>query len=102
MNILTGVLMAAASWPLIKGKVAPNRTYGIRTKLAFSSEENWYKVNRRGGTLLFRIAFPIVIVGIVGILLPDNDMVFYGVWSFIVLLTLLVGAGIRMLLYRAD
>ncbi|MDW6005163.1 SdpI family protein [Vibrio mangrovi] len=32
--------------PLAFGKVRPNRFYGVRIKLTFSDQQQWYRINR--------------------------------------------------------
>ena len=44
-----GVASVAVSLPLALGWVPMNRWYGIRTRKAFVSEENWYALNVYGG-----------------------------------------------------
>lgn len=66
------------SIPLVCGKVPPNAIYGIRTKFAFSSEENWYAINKFGGKVFVGVAVVIMLVGITGIFLPDSSMNIYG------------------------
>ena len=75
--MLGGIVLALACFPLILGAVAPNHSYGIRTALALSSEENWYKVNRWGGWLLFAGGTFIALVGATGFVLPVRGLILY-------------------------
>ena len=48
-----GAMSVVVSVPLILRWVPMNRWYGIRTRKAFASEENWYAINAYGGKLFF-------------------------------------------------
>lgn len=61
--VACGLLVAGLAVPLIRGAVPPNRWYGVRIAKAFSSEENWYRLNRYGGTLLLQYGITIALVG---------------------------------------
>ncbi len=94
----TGFLSSALCWPLAQGKIGPNRFYGIRTKFAFSSEENWYKANRFGGRVFVRTGLLIGLVGLVGLFVPDNTVVFYSLGAAFLVLALVIGSGIVIFL----
>jgi uncharacterized membrane protein len=95
--IAAGILTALVCRPLIQGKVKPNRLYGIRTPLAFSSEENWYKVNRFGGWLLYRSGIFMVVVGVVGLPLPQTWLIGYAVVAAVLVIGSVLGTAIRIL-----
>ena len=44
-----GAVTVLVSIPLILRRVPMNRVYGIRTRKAFASEDNWYALNAFGG-----------------------------------------------------
>ena len=48
-----GAMSVVVSVPLILRWIPMNRWYGIRTRKAFASEENWYAINAYGGKLFF-------------------------------------------------
>lgn len=50
--VLSALVMVLISVPLIRGRVAMNKTYGIRIPKAFESEANWYTINKFGGGVL--------------------------------------------------
>ncbi len=50
--LVMGVVLAALSIPLLLRAVPPNRFYGVRTRRAFASEQNWYALNAFGGKCL--------------------------------------------------
>jgi hypothetical protein len=69
VHIGIGLLLAVFSVPLIQGRIPRNCWYGIRTRKAFSSEENWYAVNGYGGKLflafgVFLFAFGVITSGV--------------------------------------
>lgn len=72
-----GLLTIAISLPLIARKVRRNLVYGIRTPLAFSSEENWYRVNHIGGKLFLRAGIATLVVGAIGFLIPPPWLIAY-------------------------
>jgi uncharacterized membrane protein len=80
----SGILIALVSLPLIQGKVPPNRAYGIRTKYAFASTENWYQINNFGGKVFLGVALLITLVGLFGLFLPSEDMSAYGIGAAII------------------
>lgn len=51
VHIGLGAAVAIGSVPLMLRKVPMNTAYGIRTRKAFVSEENWYRINEYGGRL---------------------------------------------------
>jgi uncharacterized membrane protein len=77
INLLAGIAIASISVPLIKGRVAPNRSYGIRIPVAFTSEENWYRVNRFGGRIFFRVGIYVGIIGLLGLFVPTAWLIGY-------------------------
>ena len=94
---LAGLVTALICWPLIKGKIGPNRFYGVRTPLAFSSEENWYKVNRYGGLLLFRAGLFMVVLGVIGLFIPTAYLVVYAPLAGSLVLIAFASTTIRIL-----
>lgn len=64
--LVIGLVMIAVSVPLIAGIVPMNRWYGVRTRKAFVSEENWYELNTYGGKLLVAFGAFLVVVALIG------------------------------------
>jgi hypothetical protein len=60
-----GLVMIAASIPLMLRMIPMNRAYGIRTRKAFASESNWYELNAYGGKVFVFFGLFLVIVGFV-------------------------------------
>jgi uncharacterized membrane protein len=50
--LLLGGLFVALAIPLIRGRVRPNRLYGVRTPRTLGDERVWYEANRKGGRAL--------------------------------------------------
>jgi SdpI/YfhL protein family len=63
--ILLGAVTGLASLPLLLGRVGPNRFYGVRIRKAFSSDENWYRINAFGARCFLRFATAALGLGIV-------------------------------------
>lgn len=45
----TGVLLVVLGIPLMRKRVAPNSTYGVRLPSTMADERVWYEINARGG-----------------------------------------------------
>ncbi len=72
-NIVTGLIIVAISIPLYKGKIKPNHYYGMRTKKAFESEENWYKINKFGAREMIYWSIPIFAAGVFALFAPLTE-----------------------------
>jgi len=60
-----GAIFIAVSVPLVARMVPMNRWYGVRTRKAFASEENWYELNAYGGKLLVIHGAFLIVAGLV-------------------------------------
>jgi len=67
--LVAGVVLMAVALPLVRGRVPPNRFYGVRVPTTLANERAWYSANARvgrdfivyGGTLVVTaIAVPIL------------------------------------------
>src|SRR6266436_2680530 len=66
---IASLVIAGVSIPMILGKVAPNPTYGFRTRLTLSSPAIWYPANKFAGwALVIAAALTLAILW----LLPDR------------------------------
>ena len=63
-NISSGILFILISIPLVMKKIPMNHFYGFRIKKAFSSEENWFKINQYGGRQLILWSIPLIGIGL--------------------------------------
>ena len=80
----TGVVILTLAIPLILRRVPPNAIYGIRTRAAFASESEWYRINSIGGRHLAVSGLVILIVGAVGFFLPLSTFGAYSITAAIV------------------
>ncbi len=72
-NILTSVLIITLSLPLVRKSIRPNSWYGIRTKEAYASDENWYAINAYGGRLAIRTGYSIALLNALILLIPVTN-----------------------------
>ena len=68
--VSSAALFVVLSVALLQGNVKMNRWYGFRIKKAFSSEENWYKINRYGARRVMLWSAPLFLAGVVALCLP--------------------------------
>ena len=68
--LLSAIVCAGLSVPLIRGQVPMNRWYGVRTPKAYTSKSNWFELNRVGGWQLLWYSVAIGVVGILLFLVP--------------------------------
>ena len=95
------LLIMGISVPLLRGKVKPNRVYGVRTPKTLRSERFWYPANSFGGRTLFRTGLAQLFAVVAFALFPPahaNLLVYIGVCEAVILLSLLA-AGIRIMLF---
>jgi len=77
----SGLLIALLAIPLVLRRVPPNMLYGVRTKAAFASDADWYRINALGGRYLAVSGLLIVITGLVGFFLPASVYESYSWWA---------------------
>ena len=67
-----GIASMLVSIPIMLRRVPMNRWYGVRTRKAFVSEDNWYEINAFGGKAFFLFGLLLVAVAWFGRdILPD-------------------------------
>lgn len=74
LNILFGLLFIGLSFPLVNGKIKMNHIFGVRFSKSFESEKHWYHLNRFGGKRLAFWSIPIIILGLLGVIYPENTI----------------------------
>lgn len=62
------ILLVILSIPLYLGNVRMNRFYGARFKKSFSSEKNWYKINRYAAKQMIGWSLLLFLTGIAAFL----------------------------------
>lgn len=92
----SGLLIVLFAIPLILGRVPPNEIYGIRTRAAFASESDWYRINRIGGRYLAISGFVILLTGVVGFFLPDSSFEPYALTSAAITLLVVIIPCLRL------
>ena len=73
-NIFCGLIIIGVSIPLAKEHIPMNKWYGIRFKKSYESDDNWYKMNKYGGTRLIIWSIPIVLIGIATFFIPSESL----------------------------
>ena len=68
------VLFVILSVPLYQRSVKMNRWYGFRIRKSFSSEENWYKINRYGAKRLMLWSVPLLLIGVIAFFVPFDSV----------------------------
>jgi hypothetical protein len=65
-----GLLCLGLALPLVRGRVRPNRLYGVRFPQSFQSDEAWFAINRFGGKRLAIWSAPLIVTGLACFFLP--------------------------------
>lgn len=97
-----GVLLAGLSVPLILKKVPRNNLYGVRTKAAFASDADWYRINSIGGWYLLVGGILILATGIVGWFLPVEQRDLYANCATVITLAVVLLPCIRLSFLKAG
>jgi uncharacterized membrane protein len=98
----SGLLIFAFAIPLILRRVPPNGIYGIRTKAAFASESDWYRINAIGGRYFAISGLVILIVGAVGFFLPVSLRDAYSITAATVTLLAVLVPGLRLCVLKPS
>ena len=70
LHIAIGILVIALSIPLLMGRVPMNRWYGTRLPESYTSEANWYAVNRYGAIRMTWYGIAVILVGVAVLRVP--------------------------------
>jgi len=68
-DLQLGLILFLTSLPLILRQVPMNKTYGIRIKAAFESDQRWYDINAYGGRQLAIWSWLLIGAGVTGFLI---------------------------------
>ncbi len=100
MFMVTGLILAALSLPMIAGRIPPNGLYGFRVKKTMENPDIWYPVNKFSGKWLLAAGISLVLVAfglslVQGISLDTYSLSVLAVWLIIFAIGLV--ASIRYL-----
>ncbi len=70
-SIFCGILFIVISLPLLCGSIPMNRFYGFRISKAFTSNPNWYAVNKYGAKTLILWSIVMIVSGVLFLGLPS-------------------------------
>ena len=62
IHVLVGALLIAISIPLARRRVAPNHTYGLRTRATLADPDVWYEANAISGRDMIRVGVAVVVL----------------------------------------
>jgi uncharacterized membrane protein len=62
-SIFCGILFIVVSLPLLRGSIPMNRFYGFRIPKAFTSDANWYAINKYGAKALIFWSMVMILSG---------------------------------------
>jgi hypothetical protein len=68
-SIFCGILFIVISLPLLRGSIPMNRFYGFRISKAFTSDANWYAINKYGAKVLILWSIVMITSGVLFLLL---------------------------------
>ena len=91
--ILSGVVLAVVSVPLMMGKIPPNGLYGFRVRKTMERPEIWYPVNKYGGERLLMVSLMLIVAAVGFTYFPGIAI---DIYSYAVLITWMVGASIAI------
>ena len=98
----TGIVILALAIPLIMRRVPPNGLYGVRTKAAFASANDWYRINHIGGRYLAVAGALVVVAGAVGFFLPESKRDTYSIGGTIFTLLAVFIPCLRLCLLKPE
>ncbi|HYW10228.1 MAG TPA: SdpI family protein [Longimicrobium sp.] len=70
IHVAVGALLIAISIPLARRRVAPNPTYGLRTRATLADPEVWYEANASSGRDMIRVGAAVVVLALGLALVP--------------------------------
>jgi uncharacterized membrane protein len=71
MNLLSAIVVAALSVPMIRRRVPMNHWYGARFPKSFQSDDLWYRINEHAGRVLLRWSVVVAATGIAALFVSD-------------------------------
>lgn len=83
-------LYAGVAYPLVKRRVPPNKTYGLRSRATYADERVWYDANAAGGRDLMVLS---AVFGLCAVALPNTDWGFGIAIALVLVGTLVMAVG---------
>lgn len=96
-DLQVGVIIFALSLPLVLRKVPMNRSYGIRIRAAFESEQRWYDINAYGGRQMAIWSWLLILAGVIGFFVSPVHFDFY-VCASLVAAILVIGIPLILII----
>jgi uncharacterized membrane protein len=75
--VISGLVLAAVSVPLILGRIPPNGLYGFRVRKTMEHPEIWYPVNTFGGKWLLLASLVLVLAAVGFFFIPNLRIEIY-------------------------
>ncbi|MBN2208288.1 MAG: SdpI family protein [Candidatus Coatesbacteria bacterium] len=92
MNLIVGLVLIGISIPLVLRKIPMNWWYGIRTREAFESDDNWYAINAHGSKWMIACGIILAAIGALALSVDIQDqelLTMFEYAPFLILLTLI-------------
>lgn len=89
--LITGIVMAGVSIPLVLGKIPPNGFYGFRTPRTLAEPALWYRANWFAGWALLVAG---VVIGLIATMLPPGALDDQGAGFLVIIMPLLVAVAL--------
>ena len=94
IHVLVGALLIVLSVPLARRAVAPNHTYGLRTRATLADPAVWYEANERSARDMIRVGAAVVAAALGLAAVPGITEVHHLIACEAVLLGGVVGATV--------
>lgn len=91
-NLVIGIICLVLAIPLLRGRIAPNRLYGVRFRESFASTEAWYAINHFGAKRMIGWSLLLLAIGAAVFLAPKLPDWSLAIGAFAPLVCVLVPA----------
>jgi hypothetical protein len=98
IHLAVGLLMMAMSLPLIRRKVPPNSSYGLRVRKTLDDPSIWYEANEYAGRCLFGLGVWVALGSLALSLVPAINPASFASACLVLTVTGLAASGV--LCYR--
>jgi uncharacterized membrane protein len=72
LHVSIGILVIAVAIPFLLGRVPMNRWFGTRLRASYTSEANWYSINRYGAIQMMWYGGALIVLGVATLLIPPR------------------------------